>query len=51
MILKYYVSGAFSWAGEMAQQLRALAVLPEDQGLVPSTHTAAPTVCDLGFRR
>lgn len=28
-------------AGEMAQQLRALAVLPEDSGSIPSTHMAA----------
>ena len=28
-------------AKEMAQQLRALAVLPEDQGLVSRTHKAA----------
>ena len=27
--------------GEMAQQLRALAALPEDLGSIPSTHTAA----------
>jgi hypothetical protein len=27
--------------GEMAQQLRALAALPVDQGLVLSTHMAA----------
>ena len=27
-------------AGEMAQQLRALAVLVEDQGSIPSTHMA-----------
>jgi hypothetical protein len=30
-----------SGTGEMAQQLRALAALPEDPGLIPSTHTAA----------
>jgi hypothetical protein len=29
-------------AGEMAQQLRTLAALPEDLGLVPRTHVAAP---------
>ena len=28
-------------AGEMAQQLGALAVLPEDLGSIPSTHMAA----------
>jgi len=28
-------------AGEMAQQLRALVALPEDQGSIPSTHRAA----------
>ena len=28
-------------AGEMAQWLRALTVLPEDLGLIPSTHKAA----------
>ena len=28
-------------AGEMAQQLRALAVLPENPGSIPSTHVAA----------
>ena len=27
-------------AGEMVQQLRALAVLPEDLGSIPNTHTA-----------
>ena len=30
-----------SSAGEMAQQLRALAVLPEDLGSIPSNHIAA----------
>jgi hypothetical protein len=28
----------FKWAGEMAQRLAALAVLPEDLGSIPSTH-------------
>ena len=28
-------------AGEMAQRLRALAVLPKDPGSIPSTHMAA----------
>jgi hypothetical protein len=28
-------------AGEMARELRALAALPEDPGLIPSTHMAA----------
>jgi hypothetical protein len=28
-------------AGEMAQRLRALVVLPEDPGSIPSTHMAA----------
>ena len=28
-------------AGEMAQQFRALAVLPEDMGSIPSPHMAA----------
>ena len=35
--LRKLVSGA----GEVAQQLRALASLPEDPGSVPSTHMAA----------
>ena len=26
------------WSGEMAQWLRALVVLPEDPGSIPSTH-------------
>ena len=29
------------WAAEAAQQLRALAVLPEDPGSIPSIHMAA----------
>jgi hypothetical protein len=29
------------WAGEMAQQLRALAASLKDPGLIPSTHMAA----------
>ena len=31
----------FGWAGEMAQQLRTLAVLGEDLVPVPSTHVSA----------
>jgi hypothetical protein len=31
-------------AGEMAQQLRALAAFPENQSLIPSTHMAAHNV-------
>jgi len=31
----------FKEAEEMAWQLRALAVLPEDLGSIPSTHNAA----------
>lgn len=30
-------------AGEMAQWLRVLAILPEDPGSVPSTHVVAHT--------
>ena len=30
-----------SEVGEMAQQLRALTILPEDPGSIPSTHMAA----------
>jgi hypothetical protein len=30
----------------MVSQLRPLAVLPEDPGSVPSTHTAAHTACN-----
>lgn len=30
-----------SWTGEMAQWFQVLAVLAEDMGEVPSTHTAA----------
>ena len=39
-----------SWgAGEMAQQLRTLAVLPEDPGSIPITHMAAHN-CNNSFR-
>jgi hypothetical protein len=31
----------------MAQQLRALATLPEDRGSIPSTHMTAPVPGDL----
>jgi hypothetical protein len=37
--------------GEMSQWLRALAVLPEDPGSSPSTHTAAHTCLYLQFQR
>ena len=33
---------AFIWAGEMAQQLRALTALPEALSSIPSTHMVAP---------
>ena len=36
-----YVFPHLFGAGEMAQQIRALAILPEYQGLVPGTHRAA----------
>jgi hypothetical protein len=31
----------FAWAEEMAQQLRALIVLPEDLSSIPSNHMVA----------
>jgi hypothetical protein len=35
----YYLLNIYScWAGEVAQQLRALAVLIEDSGSIPSTY-------------
>ena len=37
-------------AGEMAQQLRTLAVLSENPGLAPSTHMATHN-CDISSRR
>lgn len=33
------ISKVTNSTGEMGQQLRALAELPEDSGLVPNTHT------------
>jgi hypothetical protein len=36
-MIKAVVNGA----GQMAQRLKALNVLPEDTGSIPSTHTAA----------
>jgi hypothetical protein len=41
IIESFVVKNVFIWAGEMAQQLRALAALAEDLGSIPSTHTAA----------
>jgi hypothetical protein len=35
--LVYKIQEPMSGAGEMAQQLRALAVLPKDTGSIPST--------------
>jgi hypothetical protein len=40
-----YVRGA----GEMAQCLRALAVLPEDPGSIPNNHLATSVTPVLGF--
>lgn len=37
-------------AGEMVQQLRALADVPEDPGLVLITHRQLTTDCDSSFR-
>ena len=37
----YWLLKSLTVTGEMVQQLRALAVLPEDQGLIPSIHTVA----------
>lgn len=34
------LAGKDTWAREIAQHLRELAVLPEDHRSVPSTHTA-----------
>lgn len=36
--------------GEIAQGLRALAVLPEDLGPIPSTHMRLPASCDSSYR-
>ncbi|KAK7798640.1 hypothetical protein U0070_002731 [Myodes glareolus] len=36
-------------AGEMAQRLRALTALPEDPGLIPSTHMAAHNCLKMQF--
>lgn len=36
-----------SGTGEMTQWLRALAALPEDPGLIPSTHVAAHNSLEL----
>jgi hypothetical protein len=37
-------------AGEMTQRLRALAVLPEDSGSIPSTHMATHSCLELQFQ-
>ena len=38
MLARVYPYDCISRAGEMAQYLRALTALPEDQGSIPSTH-------------
>lgn len=38
------------WAGEMAQQLSALAPLPEDLGLDPTTTQQFTMICNSGAR-
>lgn len=37
-------------AEKMARQLRALSVLTEDVGLIPSIHMATHATCNFGFR-
>jgi hypothetical protein len=45
MCFKKRITGA----GEMAQRLRILAVLPEGLGLIPSTDTAPHSVCNFSL--
>lgn len=44
-MLKEYVNGG----GEVAQWLRGLAALPEEQGQFPGAHTAAHSHLELQF--
>jgi hypothetical protein len=41
MFVVFYSSKQGSWAGEMAQQLRALTALPEVLSSIPSNHMVA----------
>jgi hypothetical protein len=43
------VKSELNGVGEMAQQLRALTVLPENLGSIPSTHMAVPHHLQLQF--
>ena len=50
MKCKYHVKRQFSGFGEMVCQLKALAVLPENPGLIFSTHTLLITIYNSSFR-
>jgi hypothetical protein len=49
-LILYFKNDIFG-TGEMAQQLRELAALPEDWGLIPSTHMAAHKSLELQLQR